>query len=193
MHVPVNAAARLDRLPMGPFHWRVLRLVALGMFFDTFDNSMAAGILAALLHSGWSTLALNADFISVTFVGLSIGAVLAGVLGDRFGRRFAYQFNLLIFGGMCLASALAPSMGWLIVLRGLVGIGLGAEYVTGYSMVSEFVPPGRRGWALALVNVRRVRGFACRLCSDSHDWLAGDVRHRRHRRAVGLVPSQEFA
>ena len=153
MHVQVNAAARLDRLPMGPFHWRVLRLVALGMFFDTFDNSMAAGILATLLHSGWSTLSLNADFISVTFVGLSIGAVLAGVLGDRFGRRFAYQFNLLIFGGMCLASAAAPSMGWLIVLRGLVGIGLGAEYVTGYSMVSEFVPPGRRGWALALVNL----------------------------------------
>src|ERR1700761_2066768 len=85
MQVPVNAAARLDRLPMGPFHWRVLRLGALGMFFATLDNSMAAGILAALLQSGWSTLALNADFISVTFVGLSIGAVLAGVLGDRFG------------------------------------------------------------------------------------------------------------
>ncbi len=153
MHHPVNAAARLDRVPMGPFHWRVLRLVALGMFFDTFDNSLAAGILASLVQSGWSTLALNAHFISVTFVGLSVGAAMAGVLGDRFGRRFAYQFNLLLFGGMALACAAAPSMDWLIVARGLMGIGLGAEYVTGYSMVSEFVPPGRRGWALALVNL----------------------------------------
>jgi len=74
-----NAAARLDRLPMGPFHWRVLRLISLGMFFDTFDNSMAAGILATLVHNGWSTLALNAHFISVTFLGLSVGALLAGV------------------------------------------------------------------------------------------------------------------
>ncbi len=138
---------------MGPFHWRVLRLVALGMFFDTFDNSMAAGILASLVQSGWSTLALNAHFISATFVGLSIGAALAGFLGDKFGRRFAYQFNLLVFGSMCLVSATAPSMDWLIVTRGIMGIGLGAEYVTGYSMVSEFVPPGRRGWALALVNL----------------------------------------
>jgi MFS transporter, putative metabolite:H+ symporter len=153
MAISVSAAARLDRLPMGPFHWRLLRLVSLGMFFDTFDNAMAAGILATLLRNGWSTLALNAHFISVTFMGLSVGACLAGVLGDRCGRRFAYQFNLLVFGSMCLAASLAPSMEWLIAIRGVIGIGLGAEYVTGYSMVSEFVPPARRGWALAFVNL----------------------------------------
>src|SRR5471030_2499444 len=45
MNRPVNAAARLDRLPIGPFHWRVLRLVCAGMFFDSFDNSMMAGVL----------------------------------------------------------------------------------------------------------------------------------------------------
>jgi putative MFS transporter len=78
---------------------------------------------------------------------------MAGLLGDRFGRRFAYQFNLLVFGGMALVCAAAPSMEWLIIARGVMGVGLGAEYVTGYSMVSEFVPPDRRGRALALVNL----------------------------------------
>ncbi|MEJ1974902.1 MAG: MFS transporter [Acetobacteraceae bacterium] len=151
MDILVNAAARLDRLPFGRFHWRMLRLIGLGMFFDGFDNSMSSGILAALTKGGWSNLAMNAHFISVTFLGLAIGAALAGVLGDRFGRRFAYQFNLLIFGSTCLLSAAAPSMTWLIVLRGLMGIGIGAEYVIGYSMVSELVPPGRRGWALGLM------------------------------------------
>ena len=151
MNVLVNAGARLDRLPFGPFHWRMLRLIGMGMFFDGFDNSMAPSILAALTKGGWSNMATNAHFISVTFLGLAIGAVLAGVLGDRFGRRFAYQFNLLIFGSTCLLSAMAPSMMWLIVLRGLMGVGIGAEYVIGYSMVSEFVPPQRRGWALGLM------------------------------------------
>ena len=49
------------------------------------------------------------------------------VLGDRFGRRFAYQFNLLIFGSMCLCSMFAPSMTWLTGLRFVMGIGIGAE------------------------------------------------------------------
>jgi putative MFS transporter len=151
MHV--NAAARLDRLPIGPFHRRVLRLVGLGMFFDSFDNSMMAGVLAALVASGVSTMPLNATFISSTFVGLTIGAATAGLVGDRLGRRFAYQFNLLIFGGMCLLASVAPSMDWLIVIRCIMGIGLGAEFVVGYGMISEFVPPGHRGRYTALLNL----------------------------------------
>lgn len=158
MNTPVNAAARLDRLPMGSFHWRVLRLVGLGMFFDGFDNSMGAGVLAALVKSGWSTIGMNAHFISATFIGLAIGAVLSGFLGDRFGRRFAYQFNLLIFGVTCALSALATSMDQLILLRGIAGIGIGAEYVVGYSTVSEYIPPNKRGWALAVIGLLSMSG-----------------------------------
>jgi MFS transporter, putative metabolite:H+ symporter len=153
MNRPVNAAARLDRLPIGPFHWRVLRLVGAGMFFDSFDNSMMAGVLAALVGSGWSNMALNARFISATFLGLTIGAALAGWAGDRLGRRFAYQFNLLLFGVMCLFASVAPSMDWLIAIRCLMGVGLGAEFVVGYGMMAEFVPPANRGRFTTMLNV----------------------------------------
>jgi MFS transporter, putative metabolite:H+ symporter len=166
MHTPVHAAARLDRLPIGPFHRRVLRLVGAGMFFDSFDNSMMASVLAALVSSGWSTMSLNASFISATFLGLTVGAAAAGILGDRFGRRFAYQFNLLIFGGACLAASLAPSMTWLIAIRAVMGIGLGAEFVVGYGMISEFVPPARRGQFIVLLNLISSSGvFAVSLTS----------------------------
>src|SRR3954453_8269779 len=117
MNNRVNAGARLDHLPLGRFHTRVLWLVGLGMFFDSFDNTLSSSVLATMLHSGWSTLQLNSIFMSATFVGLTIGAGLAGWLSDRFGRRFAYQFNLAIFGGMALVSAFAPSMPWLIAFR----------------------------------------------------------------------------
>ena len=123
------------------------------MFFDGFDNQMAAGVLGALVKEGWSTMEMNAHYISITFAGLAVGALMSGILGDRFGRRFAYQFNLLIFGSMCLCSMLAPSMTWLTGLRFVMGIGIGAEYVVGYGMVSEFVPPQKRGWALGLISV----------------------------------------
>src|ERR1700712_25983 len=101
---PVNAAARLDRLPMSAFHWRILTLVGAGMFFDGFDNQMAASVLGKLVQEGWSDMQTNAHFISVTFAGLAVGALSPGIIGDRYGRRFAYQFNLAIFGTMCLAS-----------------------------------------------------------------------------------------
>ena len=110
MTTSVNAAGRLDRLPMGSFQWRILSLIGLGMFFDGFDNQMAAGVLGALVKEGWSTMEMNAHYISITFAGLAVGALMTGLVGDRFGRRFAYQFNLLIFGSMCLFSMLAPSI-----------------------------------------------------------------------------------
>ncbi len=153
MYGPVNAAARLDRLPMSAFQWRILTLVGAGMFFDGFDNQMAASVLGKLVQDGWSNMQTNAHFISVTFAGLAVGALSTGIIGDRYGRRFAYQFNLAIFGTMCLASMLAPSMTVLTALRFFMGIGIGAEYVVGYGMVCEFVPPQKRGWALGLISV----------------------------------------
>jgi putative MFS transporter len=149
----VNAGARLDRLPIGPFHTRVLWLVGLGMFFDSFDNTLSGGVLASMLQSGWSTLHMNSLFMSATFVGLTIGAALAGWMSDRFGRRFAYQFNLAIFGVMSLVSALAPSMPWLIAIRFVMGIGLGAELVMGYGLIIEFVPPKQRGRYLGILGL----------------------------------------
>ncbi len=150
----VNAGARLDRLPIGRFHYGLLGLIAAGMFLDAFEIYLQGGVLATLVSTGWSTPAMNANFISSTFAGMVGGAWLAGVCGDRYGRRFAYQINLLVFGLASLAGAMAPSMSWLIAARFVMGLGLGAEIVVGYVTISEFVPPmsrGRWGTALAVI------------------------------------------
>lgn len=147
----VNAGARLDRLPISAFHWRILFLIGAGMILDGFEIYLQGGVLGALLKSGWSDLALNSRFISASFVGMVIGAWFAGILGDHFGRRFSYQMNLLIFGIASLAGAAAPDMHWLIAFRFVMGIGLGAEIVVGYAAMSEFVPPAARGrWIAGL-------------------------------------------
>jgi MFS transporter, putative metabolite:H+ symporter len=141
----VNAGARLDRLPISSFHRRILTLIGIGMFFDGFDVYVAATVLGATLKSGFSTLAQNAQFVSVTFVGMMLGSFLTGFLGDRYGRRFTYQANLIIFGLASVAAAFAPSMLVLILLRGIMGLGLGAELVVGFAAMTEFVPPQARG------------------------------------------------
>ncbi|WP_242184849.1 MFS transporter [Sphingomonas sp. CARO-RG-8B-R24-01] len=159
VHAGVNAGGRLDRLPVGPFHYRIMWLIGAGMFLDGFDIYVAGTVLGATLHSGFSTLAQNAIFVSVTFVGMMIGAVGTGFLGDRFGRRFTYQMNLLLFGAASLAAAFAPNMTVLIGLRLLIGIGLGAENVVGYSTMTEFVPAASRGRWLGLMAVFVVTGL----------------------------------
>jgi len=116
-NMKVNAGARLDRLPISAFHRRIMWLIGIGMFFDGFDIYVASTVLGATLKSGFSTLGQNALFVSLTFVGMMLGSLITGFLGDRFGRRFTYQSNLVIFGLASLGAAIAPSMTILIVCR----------------------------------------------------------------------------
>ncbi|MFJ4027537.1 MFS transporter [Paenarthrobacter sp. NPDC089989] len=153
MSIHVNAGRRLDQLPVGKFHRRLAVLVGLGMFWDSFDNTLSSAVLASLLPTGFSTLELNSLFLSFTFAGLAIGAVFAGWLSDRFGRGFAFQFNLALFGILSLCAAAAPNMEVLIALRGLMSIGMGAEYVICYGMITEFIPRAKRGRYLGLLGI----------------------------------------
>ncbi|HYA61663.1 MAG TPA: MFS transporter [Candidatus Sulfotelmatobacter sp.] len=149
----VNAGARLDRLPISRFHRRILALIGIGMFFDGYDVYVAATVLGATLKTGFSSLAQNAQFVSFTFIGMMLGSFLTGFLGDRYGRRFTYQANLMIFGLASVGAAFAPNMNALILFRGVMGVGLGAELVAGYAAMTEFLPPQARGRWSGILNV----------------------------------------
>jgi putative MFS transporter len=159
MATAVNAGARLDRLPISSFHYRIFWLVGAGMFFDGYDLYVAGGVLASAIQTKFSTLPQNLQFISLTFVGMTIGSLITGFVGDRFGRRFTYQINLLIFGLASLAAAFAQDMTQLIACRFVQGLGLGAEIVVGYSTMTEFVPPRTRGRWLSMMAFIVVAGF----------------------------------
>jgi putative MFS transporter len=155
----VNAGARLDRLPISSFHYRIFGLVGAGMFFDGYDLYVAGGVLASAVQSKFSTVPQNLQFISLTFVGMTVGALITGFVGDKYGRRFTYQINLLIFGLASLAAAFAQDMNQLIACRFVQGLGLGAEIVVGYSTLTEFVPPKTRGRWLSMMAFIVVAGF----------------------------------
>jgi MFS transporter, putative metabolite:H+ symporter len=159
MVIAVNAGARLDRLPVSSFHYRIFWLVGAGMFFDGYDLYVAGGVLASVLQNKFSTVPQNLQFISLTFVGMTLGALITGFVGDKFWRRFTYQINLLIFGLASLAAAFAQDMTQLIICRFVQGLGLGAEIVVGYSTLTEFVPPRTRGRWLSMMAFLVVAGF----------------------------------
>ena len=155
----VNSGARLDRLPIAPFHWRILGLIGAGAALDAFDIYLAGGTIAAMLKDGFSTLAENATFISATFFGMFLGAGLAGYLGDRFGRRYSYQFNLAVFGVASLAACFAPNITVLICLRFVMGLGLGAELVVAAGTLCEFIPPRYRGRWISMLGITTNSGL----------------------------------
>ncbi len=141
----VNSGARLDRLPLARFHSKILALISGGAMVDAFDIYLAGGVVAAMNKEGFSTLAQTATFMSATFVGMFIGAVMAGFVGDRYGRRASYQANLLLFGLASLCAFFAPNIEVLTGLRLLMGIGLGAELVVAAATLGEFIPAMHRG------------------------------------------------
>src|SRR6266478_5708792 len=147
MAMSVNAGARLDRLAISSFHYRIFALVGAGMFFDGYDLYVAGGVLASAIQTKFTTAPQNLQFISLTFVGMTLGALITGFVGDKMGRRFTYQINLLIFGLASLAAAFVQ------------GLGLGAEIVVGYSTLTEFVPPKTRGRWLSMMAFLVVAGF----------------------------------
>jgi putative MFS transporter len=129
------------------------------MFFDGYDLYVAGSVLASTIQTKFSTVPQNLQFLSLTFVGMTLGALITGFVGDAMGRRFTYQVNLLIFGLASLAAAFVQDMNQLIICRFIQGLGLGAEIVVGYSTLTEFVPPRSRGRWLSFMAFLVVAGF----------------------------------
>ena len=81
-----------------------------------------------------------------------IGTAGQGQFSDRFGRRFIYQFNLLVFGVFTILGALVPSVTLLIVCRFIAGLGIGAEQPLAFAYAGEYAPKNIRGRILAIVH-----------------------------------------
>src|SRR6185369_12315383 len=84
--------------------------------------------------------------------GMFIGTAGQGQLSDRFGRRFIYQFNLLLFGVFTILGAFAPSVTLLIICRFIAGLGLGAEQPLCFAYAGEYSPKRIRGRVLAIIH-----------------------------------------
>lgn len=136
---------RLDRLPTGPWHWKMLWLIGGALFLDHLDMYIGGGLIASLLADGWSTVELNSWFQSITMTGYLIGAMVSGVVGDHLGRKKALLLFIAIFAGATFIAGFSPDMITLIICRGLMGIGLGAFLPCGYGPFGEYVPPQKRG------------------------------------------------
>src|ERR1700733_8474265 len=144
--------AALDDAKISPLHRKVIGLIAAGYFFDVIDFTVFGSLVPFILQSKFATGAEVAAIGSATIFGLFFGTAGQGEFSDRFGRRFIYQFNLLLFGIFTILGAFAPSVTLLIVCRFIAGIGLGAEQPLAFAYAGEYAPKRIRGRILAIVH-----------------------------------------
>lgn len=118
---------RLEALPVGSFHYKLLILTGLGWMFDAMDTGLISFVLPVLAKE-WSLTTSEMGLIgSVGLIGMAIGAVIAGTIADKIGRKAVFSITLLLYSiatGLC---ALAWNLESLLVFRFFVGFGLGGE------------------------------------------------------------------
>jgi putative MFS transporter len=142
----------LDTAKISPLHKRIVGLIAAGYFFDVIDFTVFGSLVPYILQSKFATGAEVAAIGSATIFGMFIGTAGQGQFSDRFGRRFIYQFNLLLFGVFTILGAFAPSVTLLVICRFIAGIGIGAEQPLAFAYAGEYSPKAIRGRILAIVH-----------------------------------------
>jgi MFS family permease len=142
----------IDEQRFQAFHWRTTLTTGLGVFCDGYDLSSIALVLPLVLASfGQASLtSVQSALLSASaLVGAALGALAFGVLG-QWGRRRFYGLDVLLLGVAALAQAFAPDIAWLIAIRFILGLGVGADYVLSPVIMAEHANRADRGRALGL-------------------------------------------
>lgn len=187
-HRSITRSERLDRLPVTPKHRRLLVGSGIGWALDAMDVGLISFIMAALAVHWGITPTQSSWLASVGFIGMALGATFGGLLADKFGRRHIFAVTLLVYGLATGASALSTGLAMLIVLRFIIGLGLGAELPVASTLVSEFAPLKQRGrmvvlleafWAVGWILAAVIGTFVVGASENGWRWAL----------ALGMVPA----
>ncbi|MBV8616460.1 MAG: MFS transporter, partial [Acetobacteraceae bacterium] len=140
----VDVQGFLNEHPFSPFQWTLFALCFVVVLLDGFDTA-AIGYIAPSLLTEWHLARPSlAPVLSAALFGLAAGALCAGPLADRLGRKRVLVGAVLVFGAACLASAFSGTLDHLIAWRFVTGLGLGAAMPNAVTLTSEYCPDARR-------------------------------------------------
>src|SRR5437016_12498578 len=117
----------------------------LGWTLDAFDFFVVVFLLDTLAHQFGVTKREIVWTTTATLAMRPLGALLFGLLADRYGRRIPLMANVIYFSVIELACGFAPNFTVFLVLRALFGIGMGGEWGVGASLAMEAAPTRLRG------------------------------------------------
>ena len=131
----------------------------LGWMLDAFDFFLMVFVLRAVAAEFHSDIKSVSVAITLTLAMRPLGALVFGLLGDRFGRRPVLMADILLFSVLELASAFAPSLTALLIIRAAFGFAMGGEWGLGASLTMETIPAKSRGAVSGVLQVGYPSGF----------------------------------
>lgn len=146
----VVAQVRIDQRA-----WQTTVLAGLASYIDA--GSIVAGAAGLALwaeHFGLSSGMVGAiGAFSSNAISAGVGALISGFLCDRHGRKFIYQWDLLVYATGILGIIFAPSPGLLVFGYVLTGLAVGADIPASWTLIAEQAPDGERGRHVGMAQV----------------------------------------
>jgi AAHS family 4-hydroxybenzoate transporter-like MFS transporter len=140
----VDVQSFLNQHRFSAFQWLIFALCFVIVLLDGFDTAAIGYIAPSLINEWGVSRPALAPVLSAALFGLAGGALLAGPLADRFGRKRVLVAAVLLFALACFGSALAVDLAQLTGLRFVTGLGLGAAMPNAVTLMSEYCPDQRR-------------------------------------------------
>lgn len=133
-------------------------ICAAGAFLDGYDLLIINAALLLLVPAFHLTGHQTGLLTSVPFLAMVVGALVAGRVCDRIGRRKVFLIDVILFFFFSIVQALSQEAWQLFVMRALIGFAIGMDMPTGASMLAEFSPKGRLGRMTAMMQTMWVVG-----------------------------------
>ena len=148
---------------------------ALGYFVDAYDlilyNIVRVQSLQGIGVPEDALLRTGVDLLNAQLVGMLLGGVLWGVLGDRRGRRSVLFGSIFLYSAATFANGLIHTLPAYMVCRSLAGVGLAGELGAGVTLVAELLPKHARGYGTMIVAAVGVTGVVtASLVAGSFTW-----------------------
>ena len=144
--------------------WYAYIAAWLGWTLDAFDFFVVVFTLGAIAKEFGTEIPAMAATITVTLAFRPLGALIFGLMADRYGRRLPLMINLVFYSVIEVFSGLATSFTMFIILRALFGIGMGGEWGVGASLAMEKVPPRWRGVLSGVLQEGYAVGYLLAAC-----------------------------
>jgi SHS family lactate transporter-like MFS transporter len=131
----------------------------LGWSLDAFDFFILVFCVSALASQFHSKVSAITEAIFLTLAMRPVGAILFGLMADRFGRRPTLMVDIIAYSVFELASAFAPSLRVFLILRAFFGIAMGGEWGVGAALAFETLPAKGRGFFSGVLQEGYVVGY----------------------------------
>lgn len=155
-----TVADRMNRIPTTPHTMWIIFFVLMGWFAETIDLGGTSFLLPSIRKYFEMDATTGGMYSSICFVGMFIGAIVAGNLADRIGRKKVIVTSMIIWGIAAFALVFSPNIYFLFTMRFILGLGLGAQFPVALSYLSEIVSSKDRPRFMTLYQLMTPIGFA---------------------------------